>query len=830
MKKKIVFSLLILFFFYAIGIVFSTLYIQNTTAALERLIKLHQIEDLRQHLILSIQTVQSELYTVGTPLGHKLDMITDNVSHLDESAAKCTGCHHEPQIEKRLKETQKYIQDYQEALSYYITASANRESIDRLKLVAAGIGNTILATTEQMSLDASSKLALMTNEALARARLVRTALIITILFTFIFSLLIAFRLTKSITDPINVLVTATRAIASGNLDYLVSYQDKTEFGELAANFNIMSSALKEGYTELEQDIAERKKAEAALVKSEQRYALAAQGANDGLWDWDLTINRMYYSSRWKKMLGCADIDISNNPEEWFGRIHPDDRKKFDSQLAAHMLGNTPHFESEYRISHKDGSYLWVLSRGIAVRDSVGKAFRIAGSQTDITARKSAEEQLIYDAFHDALTGLPNRALFMDRLQQALLALETQSRRQRDHNFAVFFIDLDRFKVINDSLGHIIGDRLLVAVGQRLLNCLRPSDSVARLGGDEFAILLETANERKDFIDIAERIQADLPIPFLIDGHELITTASIGIAFGSGTYRHADEVIRDADIAMYQAKAKGKSKIEIFEEHMHASFIDKLQLEADLRMALDHQELRLHYQPILDMASHRLTGFEALVRWVHPTRGIIFPLEFIPLAEESGLILEIGEWILREACTQLFTWQKKYEASPSLKMSMNISGKQFASPALLDQIIRIVKDVGIEPGSLIIEITESIIMENADLALTTLQKLREMGIQLHIDDFGTGYSSLSYINVFPVSALKIDRSFIAKMSDSEESLEIIKAIITLAKNLNFEVIAEGLEEIGQVSKMKELNCDFAQGFYFSRPMDPEGIENWIRDKV
>ncbi|MDP2156742.1 MAG: EAL domain-containing protein, partial [Nitrospirota bacterium] len=639
----------------------------------------------------------------------------------------------------------------------YITVSANRENIERLKFNAAAMGNTLLATTEQMSIDASRKLALMTHEALERARIVRTILIVTILLTFIFSLLIAFRLTKSITDPINVLVNATRAIAAGDLDYSVSYKDKTEFGELADNFNIMSSALKEGYTELEEDIAKRKEAEAALAKSEERYALAAQGANDGLWDWDITNNRIYYSPRWKMMLGGSESDINDSPEEWFGRVHPDDRKKLDSQFAAHMLGNTPHFESEYRITHKDGTYRWALSRGIAVRDTSGKAFRIAGSQSDITARKSAEEQLIYDAFHDALTGLPNRALFMDRLQQALRALETQARRHRDHNFAVLFIDLDRFKVINDSLGHIIGDRLLVAVGQRLLNCLRPSDSVARLGGDEYAVLLETSNERKDFIDIAERIQADLPIPFLIDGRELITTASIGIAFGSGIYSHADEIIRDADIAMYQAKAKGKSRIEIFEEHMHASFIDRLKLEADLRMALDHRELRLHYQPILDMTSNRLTGFEALVRWFHPTRGIIFPLDFIPLAEESGLIMEIGEWIFREACTQLVIWQKKYTSSPGLTMSMNISGRQFSNPALLDQIILIVKDVGIEPGSLIIEITESIIMDNTDLALATLQKLRKMGFQLHIDDFGTGYSSLSYINVFPVTALKIDRS-------------------------------------------------------------------------
>ncbi len=827
MKKKIVLSLLTLFLFFAIGIVFSTLYIQHTTAALEKLIKLHQIEDLRQHLILSIQTVQSELYTVGTPLGHKLDMITDNVSLLEETAAKCTGCHHEPEIDKKLRENQKYIQDYQEALSYYITASANKESIDRLKLAAAGIGNTLLAATEKMSLDASRKLSLMTSDALERARIVRLALIITIFFTFIFSLLIAFRLTKSITHPIDVLVTATRAIASGNLDHQVSYQDKTEFGELAENFNIMSSALKDGYTQLEEDIAERKKAEEALRESEERYVLAARGANDGLWDWNLKDNNVYYSVRWKSMLGYEDNEVGNDPEAWFRLLHDEDREKVASKIHAYLRQGDQPFEIEYRIMHKDGTCLWMLCRGLAVRDQDGQVSRMAGSQTDITSRKLAEEQLVHDAFHDALTGLPNRALFRDRLLHAI----NSSRRMNSYLYAVMFLDVDRFKIVNDSLGHGVGDELLVEISRRLTNCLRPGDTVARLGGDEFAVLLENITDHRDAADVAERIQEEFAPSFLVKGHEIYVTQSIGIVLRTSRYEHPEQVLSDADIAMYEAKAKGKARYVFFEEDMHTSIAERLELEADLRIAVEHHnDFVLHYQPIINVSTHKLEGFEALVRWNHPKKGLLSPLIFIPLAEETGMIHALGEWVLRESCVQLKKWQLQYTSSVRpLRMSANVSGKQFLRDGFAELLISILTELELAPHTLAIEITESIIMEDLDLAVATMKRLRDHGVQIHIDDFGTGYSSLSYLHRFPVTALKIDRSFIHKMSANEENREIVRTIIALAQNLNLHVIAEGVEIDTQLSDIKGMDCQFAQGFYFARPMAALDIDAWIKKK-
>lgn len=828
MKKRILLSLLCLFILFSIGSLTAGLYITNTTQTLSRLVTLHQIETLRKNLIQNIQTVQSDLYTAHTSLGNKLDVITDDFQFLLTAAKKCSECHHEPAIAQRIDKVISSLNDYQDALSYYLTASARKEIIDQYRNNAAGIGNSILSLTTEMSLEASSRLSDITGVAMQKIGRARWILAITLLITFIIGSFIAARLVLSITRPVTHLVEATRKITSGNLGHTITIPGRDEFGELAARFNEMILALRTSYHELEDEIAERERTSKALKLSEERYALAAQGANDGLWDWDIDANTVYYSPRWKAILGYDENDMGNSPEEWFSRIHPDDRNKVEAAIASHTRGDSPFIRSEYRMAHRDGNYLWVLTRGTAVTDRNGKAYRIAGSQTDISARKKAEEQLLHDAFHDALTGLPNRALFIDRLTQAMRSFGVHARRGHPYLYAVLFIDLDRFKVINDSLGHRIGDQLLIAVGRRLVNCLRPSDTVARLGGDEFAIILETEGGRKDISEISERIQKSLPEPFLVEGHEIVTTASIGITFGNGAYGHAEEVIRDSDIAMYQAKTRGKARTVIFDEQMHAGFIEKLQLESDLRMALERNELRLHYQPIIDLSTNSLKGFEALVRWYHPVRGLILPMDFIPMAEEAGLILSIGEWILREACCQLVAWQEKFPHSPPLKMSLNISGKQFSNPVLFEQIAGVVNETGADPASLVIEITESIIMENAELALSTMKKLRDIGIQIFIDDFGTGYSSLSYINVFPVNALKIDRSFVNRMGHSEESMQIIKAIIVMAQHLNLEVIAEGLEVFEQVEIIRDLACRYAQGYYFSRPMDRGDIERWLME--
>jgi len=523
------------------------------------------------------------------------------------------------------------------------------------------------------------------------------------------------------------------------------------------------------------------------------------------------------------MLGYSEKDISSHPEEWISRIHADDRAEVEARIAAHLSGRSPHFEGEFRIMHKDGTYRWMLNRGLAVRNVSGQAYRMAGSQTDITSRKTVEEQLVHDAFHDALTGLPNRALFMDRLQHVI----TTSQRRDNALYAVLFLDMDRFKIINDSFGHLVGDQLLVVMGRVLTECLRPGDTVARLGGDEFAVLLENISELKDAVDVADRVHQALATPLIVKGHEVYAAVSIGITLGTERYERPEQVLRDADIAMYQAKGKGGGFSELFDTKMHANILDRIQLEADLHGAVDHKELVLYYQPIIDLKTHRLIGFEALVRWNHATRGLIYPLEFIPLAEECGLITTIGEWILREACRELRALQGRHPSRNPLKMSVNISGRQFAQKNLAARVAEILKETGVKPECLALEITESMIMDNIDVAVATMNQLRAMGVHIHIDDFGTGYSSLSYLHLLPINALKIDRSFISKLTANGQNQEIILSIISLAKTMNLVVIAEGVELDHHLVQLKELQCQFAQGFLFSVPMAPGAIDAWMR---
>ncbi len=521
------------------------------------------------------------------------------------------------------------------------------------------------------------------------------------------------------------------------------------------------------------------------------------------------------------MLGYGEKDIGDAPEEWFHLIVPDDRKQLEAKIASHIDGHSSHLESEFRILHKDGTLRWMLIRGLAVREA-GKAYRIAGSQTDITERKLAEEQLLHDAFHDALTGLPNRALFLDRLEHIIRSI----RRRGDYLCAVLFLDMDRFKVTNDSLGHMIGDQLLVAISQRLVKCLRPDDTVARFGGDEFAILLDDVRDVEEVTQITGRIQKELASPFYISENEIFTTASIGIALSSGEYDKPEHLLRDADIAMYQAKAHGKACYRVFDKKMYASITERLQLETDLRSAVEHAGFLIHYQPIMDLKTDKVVGFEALVRWLHPRRGLIYPLEFVPLAEETGLIFPIGQWVLRESCQQVKAWQLQYPMSPPLKLSVNISSKQLSQSDLAVQVADTLRETGLDAGSLALEVTESMIMENPEAATALMLQLRDMGVNIHIDDFGTGYSSLSYLHRFPVNALKIDRSFVNRMFVNNENFEIIRTIATLARNLDLDVIAEGLELSEQLTHIKEMKCHYGQGFLFSHPMEVRAVESWM----
>lgn len=446
---------------------------------------------------------------------------------------------------------------------------------------------------------------------------------------------------------------------------------------------------------------------------------------------------------------------------------------------------------------------------------------MAGSQTDITGRKVAEERLVYDAFHDVLTGLPNRALFMDRLTHTI----KRTTRNNKNLFAVIFINMDRFKIINDSLGHMIGDQLLIAVSQRLEECLRPGDTVARLGGDEFAILLEDIKEDGNATHLIERIQKKLSLPFNLNGQEVFITVSIGVTLSDIGYNQPEDLLRDADIAMYHAKANGKARYEVFNAGMYDNVVTSLQLETDLRRAIDNHELRLHYQPIVLLKTGRITGFEALLRWYHPVRGLIYPTEFIPIAEETGLIVPIGEWVLHEACRQMRLWQEQFPSDTPLTVSVNISSKQFLHN-LIEQVTQIFQKTDLEASSLILEITESMIMENAESIAPLLLQLKDVNVKLQIDDFGTGYSSLSYLHHFPIDALKIDRSFIKVLGIEDEKLEIVRAIITLAHNLNMDVIAEGVETEDQVTQLKMLKCEYMQGYLFSKPLNSKAVETFL----
>jgi diguanylate cyclase (GGDEF)-like protein/PAS domain S-box-containing protein len=566
---------------------------------------------------------------------------------------------------------------------------------------------------------------------------------------------------------------------------------------------------------LAMDVSERRQAEEALRASEERYALAARSVNDGLWDWNLKTNEVYFSSRWKSMLGYEDGEVGTDPDEWFKRVHPDDIGKMRAALDEHLAGRTPVFESEHRMRHKDRGYRWVLSRGVAVRNGDSKVYRMVGAQTDTTQRKLAEEQLIHDALYDPLTGLPNRTLFLDRLGHRI----DHARRRKDPLFAVLFLDLDRFKVVNDSLGHLHGDELLVEAARRLEHSVRPSDTVARLGGDEFAILLEEVSDVQGAVHVAERIQAALKVPVRLGGQEIVPSASIGIALSESGYEKAEDVLRDADTAMYRAKSLGRTRHEVFDRAMHAHAVVLLQLESELRQAIERQEFQVYYMPIVSLGEGRIGGFEALIRWKHPERGMVSPFDFIGVAEDAGLIIGIDRLVLRQACRQLKQWQEKYDM-PGLYVSVNLSGKQFRHNDLVEQVEWALKDTGLNGQSLAVEITENVLIESTDAARSMLGRMRQMGIQLYLDDFGTGYSSLSYLQRFPIDTVKIDRSFVGRMGGKKEGQEIIRAIVTLAQNLGLKVVAEGVETTSQLAILRALKCGYGQGFLFGKPMPAE----------
>jgi diguanylate cyclase (GGDEF)-like protein/PAS domain S-box-containing protein len=568
----------------------------------------------------------------------------------------------------------------------------------------------------------------------------------------------------------------------------------------------------EYFSSIARDISAQKKNEAALREAEGRYRSIFENAIEGIFQTtpegkytaaNPMLARIYgYDSPAELMDAITDIQ-----QQLY--LDPSRRKEFARLMKKN--GAVARFESPVR--RKDGAMIWISENARAVRDEHGALVGYEGTVVDITERKQIEQQLKHQAFHDALTGLPNRILFMDRLEHALARLRRKTAGK--FSLAILFLDLDRFKVINDSLGHESGDRLLVEAARRVESCLRPGDTAARLGGDEFTILLEDVDDVQAVIAVAERTAQTLQQPLDLHGHDVYITTSIGIAFSSGPGDSAEALLRDADVAMYRAKSNGRAQYEVFDPEMNARALERLHLESDLRLALEREEMCLNFQPKLDLESREIVAFEALLRWQHPTHGMVSPGDFIPLAEETGLILPIGNWVMRQACLQGKAWHNEY--SCEVEISVNLSARQLRQPDLAQQVEAILSETGWPANLLKLEITESAVMEDAEHTIRTLRALYDLGVRLSIDDFGTGYSSLSYLSRFPITTLKVDRSFVSKMGVSVEDNEIVRAILMLAQALKLETVAEGIETEEQLNDLKALGCNRGQGFLFSRPL-------------
>lgn len=558
--------------------------------------------------------------------------------------------------------------------------------------------------------------------------------------------------------------------------------------------------------------------EKKLRESEERYSLATEGANDGLWDWNLDENSIYLSPRWEAMLGYAAGELQQSPRDWFLKVHPSDRRRLRREIAEFLRSDDGHFQSEYRIIHRDGNYRWMLTRGIGLRNAEGRVYRMAGAQTDVTDRK----------LQDPLTGLPNRALFIDRLERVL----QRARRNPDGLFAVLVIKSESFARVRESLGLSVSDLLLIQFVERLRRCLHEDDTVVSLGGDGFAVLLEDIKQTANVVRVANRLEDDLKRSFRIDDQEIYTSISMGIALSSPSYRRAEDLLRDAHTALFRARERGEGpRFEIFDAAMRSRSLARLRMESQLRRAIEREEFAVFYQPIVSLRTGKLEGFEALVRWQPPDRAVILPHEFIPIAEETGLIIPLERWVLREACAQLRKWQE-LASNPQLSLSVNFSAAQYHQTDLIGELKKTLIDTGIDPNTLKLEITETAFLRDTEALKELLFEIEKLEVQLHLDDFGTGYSSLSYLHKFPISVLKIDRSFINDLALNPRTKQIVDAIAHLGQNLQMEVTAEGIESLEQLHHLQFLDCDYGQGYLFSKPADAGtagqlvlGVDSW-----
>ncbi len=611
------------------------------------------------------------------------------------------------------------------------------------------------------------------------------------------------------------------------------------------------------------DITDRKRTEQELRQSEKRFRSLIENARDIIVILDEKGFCRYVSPSQERILGYPTAEVLGRSV--FELIHPDEMpmvaQVFQGIIQMPKVGLGL---AEYRVRHKDG--FWCILEAVATNLLSEPSVRgIVVNCHDVTERKVAEDQLLHDALHDALTELPNRALLTDRLGQAFARV----KRHPNYQFAVLFLDLDRFKVINDSQGHRTGDRLLVAVARRLLTCLRSGDTAARLGGDEFVILLEEIQGVDEAKAQAKKILRAIERPLNLEGNKVLITASIGIALSTDKYQWPGDILRDADIAMYRAKALGKARYEVFTSAMHTRAVALMHLEHDLRQSVEELNFRysivdlgdrvaenspmceidwklerpksqfappqlecpftVYYQPIVCLKSGSTIGFEALVRWLHPERGLVSPMEFIAMAEETGLIMPLGLWVLSESCRQIIKWQSLNlpAGNSRLTVAVNLSGRQFSEPESIDQIKQVLLETGVDARCLKLEITETVVMEDGEAAAAMLSQLRELGIGLCIDDFGTGYSSLSYLHKFPINILKVDRSFVSRVGEMGENLEIVRAIVMLARSLGMEVVAEGVETAVQLAQMRAIGCEYGQGYFFSKPLDSEAATALLR---
>ncbi|MBD1919280.1 MULTISPECIES: EAL domain-containing protein [Cyanophyceae] len=576
---------------------------------------------------------------------------------------------------------------------------------------------------------------------------------------------------------------------------------------------------------------DRRAAMTELDRTRELLHLAIEGSGIGIWDWQVQTGEIWASDRCAALMGYSSGDLGPaRLDTWQRFVHPDDWSRKKNALQRHFEGDTPTYDCEFRLRHRQGHWVWVLDRGKVVEwDDAQRPLRMSGTYTDITERRLAEaehrrvaDQMLFNSLHDALTQLPNRNFLMQRLDLAIQRCKRGSQRQ----FAVLFLDLDHFKVINDSLGHLIGDEVLVLVAQKLRSLIRTSDLAARLGGDEFVLLLEDIDTLHEPVRIAERLLQELQVPLPVGGHNVFLNASIGIVMGLGDYHVPSDPLRDADIAMYRAKAQGRSRYMVFNESMHLQALQRLQLEQELRDAIDRDQLVLYYQPIFHLKTKEISGFEALVRWQHPDRGFVAPDSFIPIAEETGLIVPLDRWVLGQATQQLALWHQHYPHHANLTVSINFSVKDLLRTDLLSDLTRILEQTGLQGHHLNLEITESTLIEDIQSMVTVLQQLKHHGFTVTIDDFGTGYSSLSYLHQLPVDGLKIDRSFVMAMEANRRNSDIVETIITLSNRLGLAAIAEGIETQAQLHHLQHLGCELGQGYWFARPLPAAEAETLL----